>query len=144
MEGWKGKLTQTLCSSSLEQVVNRRANHYTLAARVHTEAANLDAVLATDVLDTGGLAAHLDESLAGVSFLVQLSDVSACHCLVEWDGDCVVDALEPDGYMGDEGHFRSKLGANFALMDVVRQRVGNEVVGQVLDVVLWGRLGSCS
>jgi hypothetical protein len=42
---------QTLCSSTLEQVVNSRVNDDALARAVHGETTNLDAVLARNVLD---------------------------------------------------------------------------------------------
>lgn len=78
---------QTLCCSTLEQVVNGSVDHDTLARAVNSEATNLNSMLARDVLDQRRLASNLDELLSGVSVLVQVADVARGHGLVERDGD---------------------------------------------------------
>jgi hypothetical protein len=49
----------------------------------------------------------------------------------------MVDTLEPDRDVRDEGNLRVELAADFTLVDVVCQRVGDYVAGEILDVILW-------
>lgn len=51
---------------------------------------------------------------------------------------------EPYRDVRDESHFNAELGGDFALMDVVRQAVGDQVVCEVLYVVLGARLCTSS
>lgn len=45
------RLTQALCGSALEKVVNRRGDNDTLACAVNSKSANLNMVLVLDSLD---------------------------------------------------------------------------------------------
>lgn len=130
---------QTLGRGTLKQVVDRGAHHHALARLVHLEAADLDAVLATDVLHQRRLTDDLDQLLTGVAVLVDLANVARRHGLVERDRDGVVNAAEPDGNVRDEGHLGAELGADLALVDVARQAVRNDVAREEVDVVLGGR-----
>ena len=106
------------------------------------ETADLNAVLAADVLDQRALARDLDELLFVVAVLVELADVAGRHLVGQGDGDGVVDAGEPDGDVGDESHIGAELVGDLALVNVVGQAVGDEVVGEVVDVVLRAGLGA--
>ena len=57
---------------------------------MHTEAADLNAVFARDVLDEGGFAGDFDEFFAGVAVLIEGADVARSHGLRKWDGDGVL------------------------------------------------------
>lgn len=81
---------QTLCGRALEQVVNGSIDDDAFARAVDSEAADLDTVLARDVLDQGRFTDNLDEFLAGVAVLVDVADVAGGHCAVEGDGDGVL------------------------------------------------------
>lgn len=120
---------QTLCSSALEQVVDGNVDDDALARAVDGEATDFDAVLTADVLDERALARNLDELLLVETVLVELSDVARGHLVGERDGDGVVDAGEPDSDVGDERHGCAELCGDLALVDMVSQTVGNEVVG---------------
>ena len=54
----------------------------------------------------------------------------------------MVDSSEPDCDVRDESHFMAELSADFFFVDVVGEGVGDEVVGQDIDVVLWGWFGA--
>jgi hypothetical protein len=60
---------------------------------VDSEATNLNAVLAGDVLDKRRLANNLDKLLACVTVLVEVTDVTRGHCAVERDRDGVLDGV---------------------------------------------------
>jgi hypothetical protein len=81
---------QTLGRRTLEEIINRRIDHNTLARGVHGKATNLDAVLSRNVFHEWGLADDFDEFFAGVAVLVDVADVTGCHCAVEGNGDCVL------------------------------------------------------
>lgn len=57
---------------------------------MYSETADLDAVLARDVLDERGLAGDFDEFFAGVAVLVEGADVAGGHGAGEGDGDGVL------------------------------------------------------
>ena len=99
-------------------------------------------VLSADRLDQWGLANNLDELLASIAILVDLSNVSRSHRLVQGNINRVVNTLEPDSDVWYEADRSAKLVADLALVDVVSQAVRNQVVGQELDVVLRRWLGS--
>lgn len=136
------RLTQALGSGTLEKVVNGSANDDATAGLVDLEATNLDTVLAADVLDGGSLANDLDELLTGIAVLVELTDVTGSHALVKGDGDGLVNTAEPDSDVGHEGNLGTELGADLTLVDVASQAVGDDVVGEVLNIVLGRRLGA--
>lgn len=106
------------------------------------ETADLNTVATGDVLHEGSLASDLDELLAGVAVLVEVADVPGGHLLGEGNADGVVDTLEPDSHVGDEGNAGAELGADLTLVDMVRQTVGDDVVGEEVDVVLGAGLGT--
>lgn len=54
----------------------------------------------------------------------------------------MVDSSEPDGDVRDESHFMAELSADFFFVDVVGQGIGDQIVGEDVDVVLWRRLGT--
>lgn len=83
--------------SALVEVVNRGANHDTLAGLVNSESANLDMVLVLDRLYKRRLANDLNELLTSVSVLVDLKNVSRSHRLVQGDVNGQVNAAEPRG-----------------------------------------------
>lgn len=83
--------------STLVEVVNRGANHDTLAGLVNGESANLDMVLVLDRLDKRRLANDLDELFTSISVLVDLKDIARSHRLVQGDVDGQVNAAEPGG-----------------------------------------------
>lgn len=136
------ELTEALGGGTLEQVVNGGADDDALAAGVDSEATDLDAVATGNVLHEGSLAGDLDELLAGVTVLVKVANVTGCHLLGEGNADGVVDTLEPDSHVGDEGNAGTELGADLTLVDVVSQTVGDDVVGEEVDIVLGAGLGS--
>ena len=72
-------ILQTLRRRALEQIVNRRVDHDTLAARMDSESANLDAVLSGYRLHQWGLASDLYELLARIPVLVDVANVSRGH-----------------------------------------------------------------
>lgn len=90
-------LTQALGGSALVEVVNRGANHDTLAGLVNSKTTNLDMVLVLDRLDKRRFANDLNELFASVSVLVDLKDVSRSHRFVQGDVNGQVDAAEPGG-----------------------------------------------
>lgn len=69
-------LTETLCGSSLEQIVNGGADDNPITTGVDCKPTNFDTVTAGNVLDGGWLADDLHELLTCVSVLVQGADVS--------------------------------------------------------------------
>lgn len=81
---------KTLGCCTLEKVVDRGVDDDALARAVDGESADLHAVLARDVAHERGLANNLDELLAGVAVLVDVSDITGSHGAVERDGDCVL------------------------------------------------------
>jgi hypothetical protein len=81
---------QTLGRRTLEEIVNRRIDHNTLAGGVYGKATNLDTVLSRNVFHERGLADDFDKFFAGVAVLVDVADVTGCHCAVEGNGDCVL------------------------------------------------------
>src|SRR5687768_1579502 len=111
---------------------------------MNTESANLHAVLATDVLHAWCLTSDLDQLLSSITFLIQLSDISACHTFFQRYRDCVVNTLEPNSYMRNECNFSAKSVADFTLVDVVGQTVRNDVVGQVVNIILGAGFCACS
>lgn len=137
-----GKLTETLSGSTLQQVVDGSTDHNALAAGVDGEATNVNTVAARNVLDKGSLTNDLDELLTGVAVLVDVADVAGGHLLVQGNADGVGDTLEPDCDVGDERNAGAQLGADLTLVDVVSQAVGDEVVGEEVDVVLGAGLGA--
>ncbi|KAI6983436.1 Protein arg-6 [Hortaea werneckii] len=118
---------QALSSRALQQVVNGDIDNRALPTAVHSKATNLHSVLAGNVLDERALAAYCHKLLAVVPVLVQLTDVSAHHLLRQRQRDRVVNALEPDCDVRDERYVLAKLRGNFALVDVVSERVGDEI-----------------
>jgi hypothetical protein len=131
---------QTLGRRTLEEIIDRRIDDNTLAGGVHGKATNLDAVFAANVFHERRLADDFDEFFAGVAVLVDVADVTGCHCAVEGNGDCVlweslvqfkqgiwvrlvcgtyVDTLEPDRDVRNESDFSAQLPRNFLLMHVV-------------------------
>jgi hypothetical protein len=50
---------------------------------VHRETTNLDAVLAGNILHERRLADNLDELFAGITILVEVTDISRRHLLFE-------------------------------------------------------------
>lgn len=46
-----------------------------------------------------------------------------------------MDALEPGGYVRDECHVRPQLRGDLPFMNMVCQAVGDDIVGEVLDVI---------
>lgn len=110
-----------------------------IAARVDAEAADFDAVRPANVLDAGRLPCNAHEWLAGKAFLVEVADVARGEWGGEGDVDGVVDSLEPGGYVRDERHLRAQLRRDFSLMDMIRQAVGDDVVGEIFDVVFGAR-----
>lgn len=89
----KGFLTQALSSGTLEQVVNGGADNNTLAAGVHGETTNLNAVTASNVLDEGSLASDLHKLLTSVAVLVDVANVTGGHLLVQGNANGVLEIL---------------------------------------------------
>lgn len=109
--------------------------HHPIAAGMHAEAADFDAVSPANVLDAGRFPCDAHQGLAGEAFLVEVADVARGEWFRKRDVDGVVDALEPGGHVRDECHFRTQLRRDFPFVDVVCQAVGDDVVGEVFDVV---------
>lgn len=99
-------------------------------------------MLAGDVLDRGSLANDLNELLTGVAVLVELTDITRSHALVKRDGDGLVNTAEPNSDVRHKRDVGTELGANLTLVDVTSQAVGDDVVGEVLNIVLGRRLGA--
>ena len=97
---------------------------------------------AADGFHAGDIPDDLHERLAAVAILVQIADVARAHGSAQRDGDRVVDPLEPGGDVGDEGDVAAELGGDLAFVDVVGEGIRDYVIGEVLDVVLGGGLGS--
>ena len=55
--------------------------------------------------------------------------------------DTYVNALKPHGDVWDECNISPQLRGDFPLMDVIRQAVGDDVILEIVDVVLWRWLG---
>lgn len=91
------RLTQALGRSALVEVVNRGANHDTLAGLVDSKSANLDMVLVLDRLHKGRLADDLYELFTSISVLVDLKNIARSHRLVQGDVNGQVNAAEPRG-----------------------------------------------
>lgn len=89
-KGQQGELTQALGGGTLEEVVDGSADNNTLTAGVDGEATDLDAVATGNVLDERGLADDLDELLAGVTVLVEVTDVTGGHLLLQGNADGVL------------------------------------------------------
>lgn len=107
---------------------------------MYPKSTNLNTVLPADRLDARRLPGYPYELLSCIPVLIYLSDISTAERAVKWQRDCVVDALEPRRDVRDERNLNAELVANLALVDVVGEGIGDEVVPQVLDVVLGGRL----
>lgn len=86
-------ILQTLCSSTLEQIVDCSVDNDTLPGAMHRKATDFNAVLARNILYKWRFACDFDEFLAGVAVLVDVPDVAGCHCAVEGDGDGVLIVL---------------------------------------------------
>ena len=97
---------------------------------------------AADGLHAGDIPDDLHERLAAIPILIQIADVAGSHGVSEWDGDGMVDPLEPGRDVRDEGDGAAELGGDLALVDVVGEGVRDDVVGEVLDVVLGGGFGA--
>lgn len=80
-------ILQTLRSRPLQQIINRSINNHPRAARMDTEASDLNAVFAGDVLQERRLARDFDELFAGVPVLVKGADVAGGHGPGEGGGD---------------------------------------------------------
>lgn len=128
--------------STLEQVINGSTDNDTLAAGVDGKTTNLDTVTASNILNQGSFTGDLDELLAGIAFLVEVADIARGHLLLQGNADAVGDTLEPNRDVGNESNAGAQLRADLPLVDVVCQAVGNDVVGEELDVVLGARLGA--
>lgn len=87
------RLTQALSGGTLEQVVDGSADNDTLAAGVDGESTDLDTVAAGNVLDERGLADDLDELLASVTILVEVTDVARSHLLLQGNADGVLEIV---------------------------------------------------
>lgn len=69
----------------------------TLAGAVNSEASNLNSVLVLDRLHKWGFTNDLHKPFASISVLIDLTDVSRSHRLVQGDINGQVDAAEPRG-----------------------------------------------
>ena len=119
-------------------------------------------MLPGDRFDERWLASDLDEFLSSVSILEQRSDVPRTHLLLERQADGVlqhmsasehekyrtvvsyVDTLEPNRYVRNKGHIRPELGGDLPFVDVIREAVGDDVVGEVVHVILRAGLRPCA
>lgn len=84
------KLTKTLRSSSLKQIVDCRADDDTLAARMDSKAPDLNAVSASDVLDEWWFTHDLNELLPSVTVLVEVTNIARRHRLLQRQTDRVL------------------------------------------------------
>lgn len=109
--------------------------HHSIAAGMNAEATDFDAVSPTNVLDAGRFPCDAHQGLAGEAFLVEVADVARGEWFRKRDVDGVVDPLEPGGHVRDECHLRTQLRRDFPFVDMVGQAVGDDVVGEVFDVV---------
>lgn len=116
--------------------------HHPIAAGMYAEASDFDAVSSADVLDAGRLPCDAHQGLAGEAFLVEIADVARGERGGEGNVDGVMDSLEPGGHVRDEGHSRPQLRGDLPFVDMVCQAVGNDVIGEVFDVVLGAGLRS--
>lgn len=110
--------------------------YHPIAAGMDAEASDFDAMSPANILDAGRLPCDAHEWLAGEAFLVQVADVARDEGLGERDVDRMMDALEPRGHVRDEGHLGAQLRGDFSFVDMVCQAVGDDIVGEVFDVVL--------
>ena len=69
----------------------------TLSGLINGETSNLDSVLVLDRLHKRGFTDNLYELFAGISVLVDLTDISRRQRLVQGDIDGQVNAAEPGG-----------------------------------------------
>lgn len=65
------------------------------AGAVNGESSDLDSVLVLDRLHKWGFADNLHKLFAGISVLIDLTDISRSHRLVQGDVDGQVNAAEP-------------------------------------------------
>ena len=100
-------------------------------------------MLARDVAHQRNVAGDVDELLALVAFLVDVTDITRCQRpLLDGDQHRVRDPLEPLGHVRHESDVKAQLVGDFSFVDVVGQRVRNQVVRQEGHIVLRGRLGA--
>lgn len=85
-----GEHTKTLRGSTLQEVVDGGTDNNTLAAGVDGEATNFHAMAAGNVLDQRSLANDLNQFLAGVAVLINVSNVTRGHLLGQGDADGVL------------------------------------------------------
>lgn len=100
------RLTQALSGGTLEQVVDGGADNNTLAAGVDSESTDLDTVTAGNVLDERGLADNLDELLASVTILVEVTDVARSHLLLQGNADGVLRSVSLEEIRANFRHLR--------------------------------------
>ena len=81
----KVHILQALRGGALEQIVDCCTNNHALPAAMYCKAADLDAVLARNILDERRFANDLDELLAGIALLIEGADVARCHLFSEGD-----------------------------------------------------------
>lgn len=79
-----------MSSSTLEQVIDGRADHHSLTAGVHGKSPDFHSVSAGDVLYQRRLANNLDKLFAGITVLVDVADVPRRHLLVQRHADGVL------------------------------------------------------
>lgn len=82
---------------SLHKSFDRHLHDDTLASFVDSESSNIDSMLVLDRLNQGSLTNNLDELLASITVLVDLTDIARGHGLVERDVESEVDTAEPRG-----------------------------------------------
>lgn len=111
---------------------------------MNAETTDLHAVLAADGLHQRRLPCYPDQLLASISFLIQLTDITTSHGFCKWNVDGVMDALEPDSYVGDERHLRAQLRAYLPLVDVVCQTVRDDVISEKFDIILGAWFCACA
>ncbi|KAH3668039.1 hypothetical protein OGAPHI_001793 [Ogataea philodendri] len=126
------------------EVVDGCNHNHTVLFGVHSKCSDNNSVLPTDVLHKWSFTTHSNQLLALVLVLVNVPDVSGGHWLLQRNRNGLGNTLEPLGNMRHEGNRQAQLRRNFTLVNVVGQRVWNQVVSQHIDVVLWRWLGSCS
>lgn len=99
-------------------------------------------VLSGNILHLRRLIDNLNQALTCVPFLVQGSDILRGHLLVQRDVDGLMNPLKPRSHMWNKANLCSQPGTDLPLVYVIGKCICHEIVRQLGDIVLRGRLSA--
>lgn len=108
-----------MSSGIFEKVVNSSVNNDMFFGFVNFEIINFNIVFVVDVFDKRGFVNNFDEFFVSVFVLVDLMNVMWGYVLFEGDRDGVVDIMELNGDVGNEGNLSVELVVDFMFVNVV-------------------------